>query len=315
MSAPVLHPPGHLGLDTMTTTNTPAPRPAQKSSTEAAPAPAKASVPAPVAAAPVAAAPVAAAAPVPTPAPVPAPEAGAAGGLAILHRQTHGHLRLDRQNLRFDFVRGAVSTSIGTAELAAACTEFPCVMARSGPARWSLLAITGLEAGKNLFVGPQGEWLASHLPSTLATWPFRLVAQGAEPGRFLVAVHTPALSTDKGEPLFDASGNESAWLQEQLRLLSAVDASMNETSRQIELLEKAGLLQERTFQAVLADGRDVELNGFWAVDELKLGQLDAATVHELHTSGALVLATLHLLSLRRLRALVSRASAPPATTA
>lgn len=313
MSAPVLHPPGHLGLDTMTTTNTSAPRPAQKSTTEAAPATAPAAAKA--SEAPQAAAPVAAPAPKPAAAPAPVPAADAAGGLAILHRQTHGHLRLDRQNLRYDFVRGAVSTSISAAELAAACGEFPCVMARSGPARWSLLAITGLEAGKNLFVGPQGEWLGSHLPSTLATWPFRLVPQAAEPGRFLVAVHTPVLSADQGEPLFDASGNESPWLQEQLRLLSSVDASMNETSRQIELLEKAGVLQERTFQAVLADGRDVELNGFWAVDELKLGQLDAATVHELHTSGALVLATLHLLSLRRLRALVSRASAPPAATA
>ena len=42
------------------------------------------------------------------------------------------------------------------------------------------------------------------------------------------------------------------------------------------------------------------------VDGLLRGQL---------ASGALVLATLHLLSLRRLRALVSRASAPPAATA
>jgi len=243
----------------------------------------------------------------------PAPDANGAG-LSILHRQTHGALRLDRPSLRYDFVRNTVSVSIGTAELASACTEFPCVMARTAQGRWSLLAITGLEAGKNLFVGPNGEWQATHLPSTLATWPFRLVAQGAEPGRFLVAVHTPALSADRGDPLFDESGAESAWLSEQLRNLSAVDASLNETSRQIEVLEQAGLLQERSFQAVLADGRELELNGFWAVDEAKMSQLDAATVHTLHTTGALVLATLHLLSLRRLRALVARASAsaPPA---
>lgn len=283
MSAPVLHPPGHLGLDTMTTTDKPAARSNAKSARADAVPPA-------------------------------APGPDASGGLAILHRQTHGQLRLDRQNLRYDFVRASVSASIGTAELASACTEFPCVMARTAQGRWSLLAITGLEAGKNLFVGPNGEWQGTHLPSTLATWPFRLVAQNDEPGRFLVAVHTPALSADRGDPLFDESGAESAWLSEQLRNLSAVDASLNETSRQIEVLEQAGLLQERSFQAVLADGRELELNGFWAVDEAKMSQLDAATVHTLHTTGALVLATLHLLSLRRLRALVTRASAsvPPA---
>jgi len=284
MSAPVLHPPGHLGLDTMTTTDQPAARSTAKTRRTEAAMPA-----------------------------APAPDANGAG-LAILHRQTHGALRLDRPSLRYDFVRNTVSVSIGTAELASACTEFPCVMARTAQGRWSLLAITGLEAGKNLFVGPAGEWQAAHLPSTLATWPFRLVAQPDEAGRFLVAVHAPSLSADGGEPLFDETGAEAPWLQEQLRVLSAVDASLNETSRQVELLDQAGLLQERSFQAVLADGRELELNGFWAVDEAKLTQLDAATVHGLHSTGALVLATLHLLSLRRLRALVARASAsaPPA---
>jgi len=181
-------------------------------------------------------------------------------------------------------------------------------MARSGDAGWSLLAITGLQPGHNLYVNDQGDWEADYLPATLGSWPFRLVREGVDAGRFLVAVHAPSLNTTEGDALFDEDGAEMPWLSERLRALVATDASLADTSRQIEALDQAGLLHARTLQAVLADGRDIELNGFMTVDEDRLGELPADTLHALHTSGALSLAYLHLLSMRRFRALVMRAS-------
>lgn len=225
--------------------------------------------------------------------------------LVILHRETHGNLRLHREAPDYGFARDSVTVALTAAELPAAIAEYPCVMARQPDGVMSLLAVTGLQAGHNLFVGADGAWLGQYLPSTMATWPFRLVRE-SDDGNFLVAVSPEALNASVGDPLFNADGQESPWLLERLRQLTETDAGMKETARQLAQLDAAQVLTERSMQAVLADGRDLELHGFLTVDEARLQALPEKTVHELHVSGALALAYLHLLSLRRFRQLVVR---------
>lgn len=227
--------------------------------------------------------------------------------LVVLHREVHGNLRLNRKVRDFTFARESITAALTAGELAAACVEYPCVMAKQPDGTFSLLAVTGLQAGQNLYVADNGAWTGDYLPATLATWPFRLAKEGADAGRFLVAVQPGALSASEGDPLFDAQGQESPWLLETLRWLTQTDAGLKETGEMVAALDAHGLLVERTLQAVLSDGRDVEVNGFLSVDEARLNDLSPAGVHELHTRGALAMAYLHLLSMRRFRALVTRA--------
>jgi hypothetical protein len=225
-------------------------------------------------------------------------------GLSVLHRETHRHLRLNRRKPDYGFARSSVTVALSASEVPAACMEYPCVMARLPDGSWSLLAVTGLQTGHNLFVAEDGSWLGTHLPATLATWPFRLMRETQDPSHFVVAVQLSELNEAAGDPLFDAAGAEAPWLMERLRELVETDAALKETARQIAMLDQAGVLIERSFQAVLADGRDVELNGFWVVDEAKLQALPADAVHQLHAQGVLWLAYLQLLSVRRFRPLV-----------
>jgi hypothetical protein len=225
--------------------------------------------------------------------------------LVILHRETHGHLKLNRAAPDYGFARDSVTVALTVGELPAACAENPCVMARQHDGALSLLAVTGLQAGHNLFVGDDGAWLGHYLPATLATWPFRLVRE-TDDGRFLVAVRPDTLNPSVGDPLFNAQGQETPWLLERLRQLTETDAGLSETTGQLAQLEAAGVLTERSLQAILPDGRDLELHGFLTVDEARLQALPEKTVHELHTGGALSLAYLHLLSLRQFRQLVQR---------
>jgi hypothetical protein len=225
--------------------------------------------------------------------------------LVILHREAHGHLKLNRAAPDFGFARDSVTVALTVAELPAACAEYPCVMARQPDGALSLLAVTGLQAGHNLFVGADGAWQGQYLPATLATWPFRLVRE-SDDGRFLVAVRPEALNPSVGDPLFNAEGQELPWLLERLRQLTETDAGMGATTAQLAQLDAAGVLVDRSLQVILPDGRDLELHGFMTVDEARLQGLPADTVHALHTSGALTLAYLHLLSLRQFRQLVAR---------
>lgn len=225
--------------------------------------------------------------------------------LVILHREAHGHLKLNRAAPDFGFARDSVTVALTVAELPAACAEYPCVMARQPDGALSLLAVTGLQAGHNLFVAADGAWQGQYLPATLATWPFRLVRE-SDDGRFLVAVRPEALNPSVGDPLFNAEGQELPWLLERLRQLTETDAGMGATTAQLAQLDAAGVLVDRSLQVILPDGRDLELHGFMTVDEARLQGLPADTVHALHTSGALTLAYLHLLSLRQFRQLVAR---------
>jgi hypothetical protein len=225
--------------------------------------------------------------------------------LVILHRETHGHLKLNRAAPDYGFASDSVTVALTAGELPAACAEYPCVMARQPDGALILLAVTGLQAGHNLFVGADGAWLGQYLPVTLATWPFRLVRE-TDDGHFLVAVRPDTLNSSVGDPLFNAQGQESPWLLERLRQLTETDAGLSDTAAQLAQLDAAGVLTERSLQAILPDGRDLELHGFLTVDEARLQALPEKTVHALHTCGGLSLAYLHLLSLRQFRQLVLR---------
>lgn len=245
----------------------------------------------------------------------PDPSPAAASAFTILHREAHRLLRLERDARDMRWMAGAISVAIAAAELPSAAVEFPCVMTRGTDGMGRLLAITGLEHGRNLFVDAQGHWSGQYLPAVLRTWPFRLLTEVDDEGARLVAVHRPALSLDQGDALFDANGQEAPWLQQLLRELVALDAATASTAEQVAALDAAGLLHERSLQALLPNGRQMELTGFLSVDEAKLNALPPALAGELHQQGALSLAYLQLLSLRRFRPLVERAAAQEPSTA
>ena len=226
----------------------------------------------------------------------------------VLHREAHRLLRLNRATPDMRWIGRAISVALAAGELPAAATVFPCVMTRAPAGGARLLALTGLEHGNNLFVDAQGHWSGDYLPAVLRTWPFRLLAQPAEPGTHLIAVHRPALNVGEGDPLFDENGQEMPWLQDILRSLTALDAATASTAAAVAALDEAGLLQERTLQAMLPDGRQMELTGFLSVDEARLNALEPAKAGELHACGALSLAYLQLLSLRKFRSLMDRAA-------
>lgn len=245
------------------------------------------------------------------------PAPAAASEFTILHREAHRLLRLNRDERDMRWVGGLISVALAAAEMPQAAVEFPCVMTRGTGGSARLLAITGLEQGRNLFVDAQGHWSGNYLPAVLRTWPFRLLTEEDDEGARLVAVHRPALSVSQGDALFDDNGQEAPWLQAVLRELVALDAAATSTAEQVAALDAAGLLHERTLQAMLPGGRQMELTGFLSVDEAKLNALEPALAGELHRQGALSLAYLHLLSLRRFRPLMERAAAqePGAATA
>ena len=237
-----------------------------------------------------------------TPTPTSAPE------FTILHREAHRLLKLNRVDRDMNWVRGLITINLAAAEMPSAALAFPCVMTH-GQSGGRLLAIAGLEQGCYLFVDKKGHWTGGYLPAVLRTWPFRLLDKEDEEGARPIAVQREALSVSQGDALFDEQGQEMPWLKAVMQDLVALDAGETTTSEMVNALHAAGVLTERALQAVLPNGRQMELTGFLSVDEHKLNALEDKVVADLHRQGALAMAYLHLLSLRKFKDLMALAAA------
>lgn len=234
--------------------------------------------------------------------------ATAAPEFTILHREAHRLLKLERAQPDMAWVRGLITVNLAASEMPSAALAFPCVMTRSATGG-RLLAITGLEHGRNLFVDAHRHWTAAYMPAVLRTWPFRLLDKEDDEGSRPVAVQRDALNATTGDALFDEHGQEMPWLQAILKELVALDAAETTTAAMVDALDAAGVLTERALQAVLPSGRQMELTGFLSVDEHKLHTLDDKVIADLHRQGALAMAYLHLLSLRQFKPLMALAAA------
>jgi hypothetical protein len=226
----------------------------------------------------------------------------------ILHREAHRMLKYNRIQPDMGWAKGLITVNLAASEMPSAALVFPCVMTHS-EAGGRMLAVTGLEQGRNLFVDDKGRWVGEYFPAVLRTWPFRLLDQADEEGARPIAVQRDALNLTQGDDLFDDKGQEKPWLQAVMKELVALDAAEATTSAMVSALHAAGVLTERALQAVLPSGRQMELTGFLSVDEHKLNALQDKVVADLHRQGALAMAYLHLLSLRKFKDLMDLAAA------
>lgn len=226
----------------------------------------------------------------------------------ILHREAHRMLKFQRAERDMHWVKDLITVNLAASELPSAALEFPCVMTHNDSGG-RLLAVTGLEQGRNLFVDTQNHWTANYMPAVMRTWPFRLLDEVDEEGSRPIAVQRSALNVLEGDALFDDKGQEAPWLKGTMQELVALDAAEATTSQMVSALHAAGVLTERALQAVLPNGRQMELTGFLSVDEHKLNALEDKVVADLHRQGALAMAYLHLLSLRQFKTLMELAAA------
>ena len=170
------------------------------------------------------------------------------------------------------------------------------------------IVMLGVSAGENLFV-EGARWDAHYLPAYVRRYPFWTTdLAGAPPESPGVMIDTgwSGWSDTVGDAVFDADGKPTPTLERALDFMRQFELEVQRTSQFCELLVEHDLLREMSADAKLPDGSAVALNGFLAVDHVKLMALADAAVLELHRNGILGLLHTHLMSLGNLRRLVDR---------
>nr|WP_295079897.1 SapC family protein [uncultured Roseateles sp.] len=226
--------------------------------------------------------------------------------LVTLNRDQHRELKLNASDAKFAFARETNSVLLAASELPQAALDFPCVFI--GPeGGHSLAALIGLRDHENLFVQPDGLWArGSYLPAFFRRYPFVLAETDGDP-TFTVCLDRayPGLNTEKGEALFDAQGQETAWLEEVKRFLVTFRQEMTLSRDFANHLATLGLLEDGVIEYTL-NGEKTSLRGFKTVNEDKLRALPPETLQDLAQKGWLGLVYAHLLSINQVQRLALR---------
>jgi hypothetical protein len=223
----------------------------------------------------------------------------------LLDREKHRTRRV-APSPGFGFAGKANSLYLAGVEFAEACKEFAIVFTRAPNRKILPVAMLGLRGGENLFVDERDRWTATYIPAFVRCYPFVLTELPGQSMAVCIDEAFPGLNEKEGQPLFDAQGNNTPFLQNALDFLTRYQQEYRRTELLCERLEQAGLFRQMDAKADLVDGRSFTVSGLLVVDEQKLMALPDAQVLPLFRTGELHLVSMHLVSLSNMKQLVDR---------
>lgn len=141
----------------------------------------------------------------------------------------------------------------------------------SGPVPVALL---GVELEHNLYLHPDGRWLASYVPATLRSYPFGLSLR--ENGEHALSIQENHL-TDDGDALFQPSGELAPAVQHTLDFLAQCEGNRTATLNAARALEEAGVLHPWSLTIAVGEGHR-RVNGLLRVNETTLNALPPETL-------------------------------------
>ena len=223
----------------------------------------------------------------------------------LLDREKHRRRRVG-PSTSFAFARKANSLYLAGVEFGEACKEYAIVFTRGSGKKILPVAMLGLRSRENLYIDDKDQWTASYVPAFVRRYPFVLAELSGQAMGVCIDEAFTGLSEKQGEPLFDAQGHNTPFLQNALDFLERYQQEYRRTEAFCQRLEQAGLFTEMNAKADLVDGRSFTVGGLLVVDEQKLLALPDAVALSLFRAGELHLVSMHLASLSNMKKLVDR---------
>ena len=187
--------------------------------------------------------------------------------------------------------------------------HYPILFHRDSRGELYPVALFGFQDGENLFLDESG-WNARYVPAMIRRLPFLIgfeAAAGEEGERrrmLSLDMAHPRVSQERGEPLFDALGLRTPFLEEMATLLETLYHGAELNTKFVQALQEHGLIESVTIDIALADGSRNQLLGFYAIDEEKVRGLSDEALGTLGRNGFLMPLFMMLASTVNVRTLV-----------
>jgi hypothetical protein len=184
------------------------------------------------------------------------------------------------------------------AEFAQAARAMPIAFIEQA-GRYIAVAVMSLSLGRNLFIGPSGQWLGGYVPALLRSYPFLLLRPEGGEKMILCVDEDSGLIVDAdadSQKFFEEDGAPSAAVTATVNFLQQLEQNRVVTDLAVATLASAGLLAPWPL-TVAVDNQPQEVKGLHRVDEAKLNALEDEAFLKLRKSGALPIAYMQLLSM------------------
>lgn len=193
-------------------------------------------------------------------------------------------------NRDFGFARGTNSIAINAVEFFECAKYYPIVF--TGDAIPMPGAIVGLEQ-QNYFLDRKGQWKdGAYVPAYVRKYPF-LFLDIPEQQQLVLCVDEGAdqfrAKASRDAPALFENGAPSALCRNALEFCKSYHQHYLSTQALGEDLKRAGVLEPMQSSTKLANGRVINLGGFFVVDEKNVAALPDATIIDFHKRGILPL--------------------------
>lgn len=216
----------------------------------------------------------------------------------------HGRMKVVPSQ-SYAFASGLMLSELVAAELAHATLHFPLAFTLQGD-QTGFAALLSILPGRNLYVAPNGLWIAGYVPATLRAYPF--LGGQSENGQTLLFIDAGSglLSEKDGQELFTAEKAPSPMLEKVMGFLAEVEQNRVMTRAACSVLHHLKLLVPWDIK-ISGENGTTSLEGLYQVDEQAMNSLSHDEFTTLRESGALPLAYAQLLSMGRLESLANLA--------
>ena len=225
----------------------------------------------------------------------------------VLHRD----LRLKTGLNAVHKLKPYTSFMISIGEFAEAAREYPILFVRAAPDdkgrdQIAPVAVFGLRNGENLFL-KDDNWVGGYIPALLRAYPFTMARiEGSDRWAMVFDSSWEGFSQTEGEPLFDEKGEASELLNNAHKFVQELENDIERTRLACQRLLELKLLKPMRFDATLANGETLSIDGFLTLDQDLFNKLPDATIGEMHRNGLLYMLHMHHMSLNNMRKLLER---------
>jgi putative transposase len=229
----------------------------------------------------------------------------------MLNKKEHLGLKLDKID-SLEFTKELKFAPLGLSEISKVATRLPVLI--SGKDRKEFVVLMSVLDNDNYFV----DWKpghATHIPAFIRSYPFVMVdakEENDDSKQFRAValdIESPYVGEDKAINIFESENVPTKEAKHKMQIVQDLDLDRQNAHMLMMELEKNDLLDERSFDIKLKDGKSKKIvKDFWVVNKEKLYNLDDETISKWAKRGWIYIIESHIESINQIQVLLSKAA-------